>query len=55
MRVLRACEGTIINNCCHLAVVEAADGCIVLKSDLTHFVLRIYRHLEDVRSCITEH
>ena len=53
--VLWACEGTIINNCCHLAVVEAAHGCIVLESYLRNFVLGIYRHFEDVRSCITEH
>ena len=49
---LWAREGTIINNCRHLAVVKAAQGSIVLKSYLTNFVLRIYRHLEDVGSCI---
>ena len=49
---LWAREGTIINNCRHLAVVKAAQGSIVLKSYLTNFVLRIYRHLEDVGSYI---
>ena len=49
------CEGTVINNRRHLTVVEAAQGRIVLESYLANFILRIYRHLEDVRSCISQH
>ena len=43
-------QGAVVDDGCHLAVVEGAQRRVVLERDLRNLVLGVDRHLEYVRS-----